>query len=90
MVITSELKGKKVEILGTAEKEIQLVVKSYIIQTTHIIAVAMVIDVVSALLSQSFTLRIVKLLFLLDQHQRLLLIGVRIIISFLEIQEQSQ
>lgn len=65
MVITSELKGKKVEILGTAEKEIQLVVRSYIIQTTHIIAVAMVIDVVSALLSQSFTLRIVKLLFFL-------------------------
>lgn len=76
--------------MGTAEKEIQLVVKRYIIRTTHIIAVAMVIDVVSALLSQSFTLHIVKLLFLLDQHQRLLLIGVRIIISFVEIQEQSR
>lgn len=76
--------------MGTAEKEIQLVVKRYIIRTTHIIAVAMVIDVVSALLSQSFTLHVVKLLFLLDQHQRLLLIGVRIIISFVEIQEQSR
>lgn len=71
--------------MGTAEKGIQLVVKRYIIQTTHIIAVAMVIDVVSALLSQSFTVRIVKLLFFLDQHQRLLFIGVRIIISFVEI-----
>lgn len=29
----------------------------------------MVTDVVSALLSQSFTLRIVKLLYFLDQHE---------------------
>lgn len=90
MVITGEPEGKKVEDFGNSGEGDPISCKAPYHPNNSYYCCCYGDRCCICITFIVFYSSIVKLLFFLDQHQRLLFIGVRIIISFVEIQEQSR